>query len=113
MFSICDTVCMIWFWYAESIMARSLRAILIHRWLELKPKPCNRCWRTCKRKLSARLGLTVLKSELDVMRLLLKPTVIRVPVGNPWVYPKLYVLVFCTRVEVPVKMMFDCRSEER
>ena len=71
MFSICETVCMIWFWKLASMMARSLRAILIQRRFELNPNPCNKCCRKVNWKLALTDGFTVLKVEFVLVRLLL------------------------------------------
>src|ERR1019366_1085537 len=50
-------------------------------------------------------GFKVLKREFDAARVLLKPTVIKVPVENPWLYRKLAVVVFWVKTLVPVKMV--------
>ena len=78
------TVEITWPRKATSAISRLFFAMRMKRIFGAMPKPCSRCWLTVKRKLLLSTGFKLVKMLLVVMRELLKPTLMLVPVAKPW-----------------------------
>src|SRR5882724_1526397 len=81
---------------ATSEMSRLFFAVMMKRRLGKNPNPCNKCWLSVKRNVGVSAGLKLEELLVTVVRELSKLKLRFVPVWKPWVYPKLYVALFCS-----------------